>query len=82
MDLNTGTLNIGGSLRERITDITFTFAATQMDYLCLQDTRQTKREGRIIANLIRELLPPGSSVLQAPMVKAKPSHPPPRLAVK
>jgi hypothetical protein len=82
MDLNTGTLNIGGSLRERITDITFTFAATQMDYLCLQDTRQTKREGLIIANLIHELLPPGSLVLQAPIVKAKPSDPPPQLAVK
>ena len=77
MDLNTGTLNIDGSLRERITDITFTFAATQMDYLCLQDTRQTKREGLIIANLIRELLPPGSLVLQAPIIKAKPSDPPP-----
>ena len=47
MDFNAGTLNIGGSLRERITDITFAFAATQMDYLCLQDTRQTKREGLI-----------------------------------
>ena len=34
-DLNAGTLNIGGSLRERITDTTFTFAAAQMDYLCL-----------------------------------------------
>ena len=48
-----------------------------MDYLCLQDTRQTKREGLIIANLIRELLPPGSLVLQAPIVKVKPSDPPP-----
>ena len=76
-DFNAGTLNIGGSLRVRITDITFAFAATQMDYLCLQDTRQTKREGLIIANLIRELLPPGSLVLQAPIVKAKPSDPPP-----
>ena len=75
-DLNAGTLNIGGSIRERITDITFTFAATQMDYLCLQDTRQTKREELIIANLIRELLPPGSLVLQAPIVKTKPSPPP------
>ena len=81
MDFNAGTLNIGGSLRDRITDITFTFAATQMDYLCLQDTRQTKREGLIIANLIRELLPPGSLVLQAPIVKAKPSDPH-QLAVK
>ena len=81
MDLNTGTLNIGGSLWERI-DITFTFAATRMDYLCLQVTRQTKREGLIIANLIRELLPPESLVLQAPIIKAKPSDPPPpQLAV-
>ena len=76
-DLNAGTLNIGGSLRERITDITFTFAAAQMDYLCLQDTRQTKREVLIIANLIRDLLPPGSLVIQAPITKAKPSDPPP-----
>ena len=59
MDFNAGTLNIEGSLRERITDITFAFAATQMNYLCFQDTRQTKREGLITANLIRELLPPG-----------------------
>jgi hypothetical protein len=58
-----GTLNIGGSLRDRITDITFTFAATQMDYLCLRDTRQTKREGIMIANLILELLPPDTLVL-------------------
>ena len=48
-----------------------------MDYLCLQDTRQTKRERLIIANLIRELLTPGSLVLQAPIVKAKPWDPPP-----
>jgi hypothetical protein len=57
MDFRAGTLNIGGSLRDRVTDITFAFAATQLDYLCLQDTRQTKREGLIIANTIRELLP-------------------------
>ena len=34
-DLNAGTLNVGGSLRDRITDITYLFAATNMDYLCL-----------------------------------------------
>jgi hypothetical protein len=62
-DFQAGTLNIGGSLRERITDIAYSFAATQMDYLCLQDTRQTKREGLAIASTIRELLPPGTLVL-------------------
>jgi hypothetical protein len=41
-----------------------------MDYLSLQ-------EGLITANLIRELLPPGTLALQAPIVKAKPSDPPP-----
>ena len=55
-----------------------------MDYLCLQDTRQTKREGLMIANLIRELLPPGTFVLQAHVFEMKPSDPPspPRLEVK
>ena len=52
-------------------------AATQMDYLCLQDTRQTKREGLVIANTIRELLPPGTLVLQAPITKTRPSDPSP-----
>ena len=66
-DFQAGTLNIGGSLRERITDIAYSFAATQMDYLCLQDTRQTKWEGLAIASTIRELLPPGTLVLQAPI---------------
>ena len=68
-DFHAGTLNIGGSLRDRITDITFTFAATGMDYLCLQDTRQTKREGLAIANIIRSLLPPGTLIFQAPISK-------------
>ena len=76
-DFQAGTLNIGGSLRNRITDITFTFAATRMDYLCLQDTRQTKREGLAIASTIRELLPPGTLVFQAPITKLRPSDPPP-----
>ena len=48
-----------------------------MDYLCLQDTRQTKREGLAIASTIRELLPPGTLVLQAPITKAHPSDPSP-----
>ena len=48
-----------------------------MDYLCLQDTRQTKREGLAIANTIRELLPPGTLVLQAPITKTRPSDPSP-----
>ena len=76
-DFQAGTLNIGGSLRERITDIAYAFAATQLDYLCLQDTRQTKREGLAIASTIRELLPPGTLVLQAPISKTRPSDPPP-----
>ena len=59
-DLNAGTLNVGGSLRDRITDIAYIFTATNMDYLSLQDTRQTKREGQSIAATIRELLPPGT----------------------
>ena len=62
-DFHAGTLNIGSSLRERITDISFILAATQIDYLCLQDTRQTKQEGLAITNTIRELLPPGTLVL-------------------
>ena len=76
-DFQAGTLNIGGSLRERITDIAYSFAATQLDYLCLQDTRQTKREGLAIASTIKELLPPGTLVLQAPISKTRPSDPPP-----
>ena len=76
-DFQAGTLNIGGSLRDRITDITFTFAATRMDYLCLQDTRQTKRESLAIASTIRELLPPDTLVFQAPITKTRPSDPPP-----
>ena len=76
-DFQAGTLNIGGSLRERITDISFIFAATQIDYLCLQDTRQTGREGLAIANTIRVLLPPGTLVLQAPIVKTRHSDLPP-----
>ena len=76
-DFQAGTLNIGGSLRARITDIAYSFAATQMDYLCLQDTRQTKREGLAIASTIRDLLPPGTLVLQAPITKARPSDPSP-----
>ena len=75
-DFQAGTLNIGGSLRERITDIAYAFAATQLDYLCLQDTRQTKREGLAIASTIRELLPPGTLILQAPISKPRPSDPP------
>ena len=76
-DFNAGTLNVGGSLRDRITDITYLFAATNMDYLGLQDTRQTKREGQTIAATIRELLPPGTLVLQAPITKTRPSNPAP-----
>ena len=76
-DFQTGTLNIGGSLRERITDIAYAFAATHLDYLCLQDTRQTKREGLAIASTIRELLPPGTLIFQAPISKSRPSDPPP-----
>ena len=76
-DFQAGTLNIGGSLRERITDIAYSFAITQMDYLCLQDTRQTRREGLAIASIIRELLPPGTLVLQAPITKTRHSDPPP-----
>ena len=76
-DFQAGTLNIGGFLRERSTDIAYSFAATQMDYLCLQDTRQTKREGLAIANTIRTLLPPGTLILQAPIAKTRPSDPPP-----
>jgi hypothetical protein len=76
-DFHAGTLVIGGSLRVRITDITFAFAATQLDYLCLQDTRQTKREGLIIVNLIRKLLPSNTPVLKAHIVKARPPDPPP-----
>jgi hypothetical protein len=76
-DFQAGTLNIGGSLRDRITDITFTFAATHMDYLCLQDKRQTKREELAIANTIRSLLPPGTLVFQAPISKQRPSDPTP-----
>jgi hypothetical protein len=72
LDLNAGTLNVGGFLRDRITDITYLFAATNMDYLCLQDTRQTKREGQTIAATIRELLPPYILVLQAPITKPPP----------
>ena len=53
-DFQAGTLNIGGPLREKITDIAYSFAATQMDYLCLQDTRQTKREVLAIASTIRD----------------------------
>ena len=79
-DFQAGTLNIGGSLRERITDIAYSFAATQIDYLCLQDTRQTKREGLAIASTIRELLPPGTLVLQAPITKTRPSDPQPSKA--
>ena len=48
-----------------------------MDYLCLQDTRQTKREGLAIATTTRELLPPGALVLQAPNSKTRPSDPSP-----
>jgi hypothetical protein len=33
--------------------MTYLFAATNIDYLCLQDTRQTKREGKTIATTIR-----------------------------
>ena len=69
-DFQAGTPNIGGSLRERITDIAYSF--TQLDYLCLQDTRQTKREGLAIASTIRELLPPGTLILQAPISKPRP----------
>ena len=76
-DFNAGTLNVGGSLRDRITDITYLFTATNMDYLGLQDTRQTKREGQTIATTIRELLPPGTLVLQAPIAKQRPSDPAP-----
>ena len=76
-DFQAGTLNIGGSLRERITDIVYSFAATQLKYLCLQDTRQTKREGLAIARTIRELLPPETLVLQASINKTRPSDPPP-----
>ena len=76
-DFHAGTLNIGGSLRDRITDITFTFAATGMDYLCRQDTRQTKREGLAIANTIRSLLPPGTLIIQAPISKQRPTAPSP-----
>ena len=49
-DFQAGTLKIGGSLQERITDIVYSFAATQLDYLCLQDTRQTKRKGLASGN--------------------------------
>ena len=76
-DFNAGTLNVGGSLRDRITDITYLFTATNMDYLCLQDTRQTKREGQAIATTIRELLSPGTLVLQAPVTKTHHFNPPP-----
>ena len=76
-DFQAGTLNIGGSLRDRITDITFIFAATCVDYLCLQDTRQTKRKGLAIASTARELLPPGTLIFQAPITKLRPSDPPP-----
>ena len=76
-DLNAGTLNIGGSLRDRITDITYLFTATNMDYLGLQDTRQTKREEQTIAATIRKLLPPGTLVLQAPVTKSRPTDPAP-----
>ena len=76
-DLNAGTLNVGGSLRDRITDITYLFAATNMDYLGLQDIRQTKREGQTIAATIRKLLPPGTLVLQAPITKLRPFDPSP-----
>ena len=76
-DFQAGTLNIGGSLRERITDIAYAFAAAHLDYLCLQDTRQTKREGLAVASTIRELLPPGTLILQAPISKPRPSDPPP-----
>ena len=55
----------------------YLFAATNMDYLGLQDTRQTKREGQTIAATIRELLPPGTLVLQAPITKLRPSDPAP-----
>ena len=58
---NAGTLNVGGSLRDRITDIAYLFAATNMNYLCLQDTRQTKREDQAIATTISDLLKPPSS---------------------
>ena len=76
-DLNAGPLNVGGSLRDRITDITYLFAATSMDYLGLQETRQTKREAQTIAATIRKLLPPGTLVLQAPITKTRPSDPAP-----
>ena len=48
-----------------------------MDYLCLQDTRQTKREGLAIANTIRTLLPPGTLIFQAPISKQRPTDPSP-----
>ena len=48
-----------------------------MDYLGLQDTRQTKREGQTIAVTIRKLLPPGTLVLQAPVTESRPSDPAP-----
>ena len=76
-DLNAGTLNVGGSLRNRITDITYLFTATNMDYLGLQDTRQTKREGQTIAATIRELLPPGTLLLQAPNTSSPSPSPAP-----
>jgi hypothetical protein len=76
-DFRACTLNIGGSLRKRITDISFTFAATRMNYLCLQDTRQTKREDLAIASTIRTLLPPDTLVLHAPITKTRPSDPAP-----
>ena len=76
-DFHAGTLNIGDSLRDRITDNTFIFAATGMDYLCLQDTRQTKREGLAIANTIWSLLPPSTLIFQAPISKQRPTDPDP-----
>ena len=76
-DFNAGPLNVGGSLRDRNTDITDLFGATNMDYLGLQNIRQTKREGQTIAATIRELLPPGTLVLQAPIAKLCPYDPDP-----
>jgi hypothetical protein len=60
-----------------LTDITYLFATTDMDYLGLQDTRQTKRKGQSIAATIRELLPPGTLVIHAPITKARLSNPAP-----
>jgi hypothetical protein len=70
-DFNAGTLNVGGSLRNRITNITYLFAATNIAYLCLQDTRQTKHEGQTIATTIRELVPSGTLALQASITKTR-----------